>query len=170
MRQILVSVDVFALIWANRKHPESNENEILERVLSEHTAQLKALEPCLSSEDFDASLVLDGPPSSETRYKSDESLELKTSKGHEMIATLGKTRWVDDVRAALLKLGGSASLHQIYSTVEEIRSSAGRSVPKSLDATVRRTIEDHSSDSDNFRGADIFRKVARGEWALRTKG
>lgn len=76
-------------------------------------------------------------------------------------------RWVDDVRSCMQALGGRASLHQIYKAVEDRRREAGRSVPESIEATIRRTLEDHSSDSANFRGADHFANVGRGEWALR---
>lgn len=86
-----------------------------------------------------------------------------------MKSGLGKIRWVDDVRAALVSLGGEASLNEIYKTVRRLRAEGGRSVPSSLAATIRRTIEDHSSDSENFRGNDYFQKVERGVWGLRQK-
>lgn len=79
----------------------------------------------------------------------------------------GKIRWVDDVRASLVALGGSASLHAIYRDVEARRRKGNRSLPRTLEATVRRTLEDHSSDSANFRSADLFKNIGRGEWALR---
>jgi hypothetical protein len=78
--------------------------------------------------------------------------------------------WRDDVRTALERLGGQAPLHRIYREVELIRKPAGRSVPSSLEATIRRTLEDHSSDSENFRGADLFSMPegkGAGIWALR---
>src|SRR5450759_4710686 len=78
--------------------------------------------------------------------------------------------WRDDVQTALERLGGQASLHRIYREVELIRKPAGRSIPFSLEATIRRTLEDHSSDSENFRGADLFfmrEGKGAGVWALR---
>lgn len=80
---------------------------------------------------------------------------------------MGKIRWVDDVFEAIQRLGGTATLHSIYREVENIRRNAGRSVPKTLDATIRRTLEDHSSDSANYRGTDFFANIRRGEWAIR---
>jgi hypothetical protein len=68
----------------------------------------------------------------------------------------GDGTWRDDVRSALQRLGGRASLFRIYKEVKAIRSAAGRSIPPSLEATVRRTLEDHSSDSENYRGQDLF--------------
>ncbi len=86
-----------------------------------------------------------------------------------MPSIAGKVRWVDDVAYSLKELGGAATLHRIYRKVEEVRKMAGRSVPKSLDATVRQTIESHSSDSENWNESreDLFVRVSRGEWALR---
>lgn len=79
--------------------------------------------------------------------------------------------WRDDVRIALERLRGRASLHRIYKEVESIRRANGRSVPHSLEATIRRTLEDHSSDSHNYRGGpDLFcmpEGKGAGVWALR---
>jgi hypothetical protein len=79
--------------------------------------------------------------------------------------------WRDDVRAALKRLSGRASLHRIYKETEIIRKSFGRSVPQSLEETVRRTLETHSSASDNYRGGlDLFSMPegkGAGVWALR---
>jgi hypothetical protein len=78
--------------------------------------------------------------------------------------------WRDDVRSALERLGSRASLGQIYRTVETIRRAADRSVPPTLEATIRRTLEDHSSQSQNYRGGlDLFcmpEGKGAGVWAL----
>jgi hypothetical protein len=57
----------------------------------------------------------------------------------------------------------------IYRKVEEMRRAAGPSIVRSLEATVRQTIEAHSSDSDTFKpgSTNYFRHVGRGRWALR---
>ncbi|MFY9957233.1 hypothetical protein [Bradyrhizobium sp.] len=81
-----------------------------------------------------------------------------------------ETTWRDDLRTALEQLGGQAPLHRIYDQVELIRKKAGRSVPRTIEAVVRRTLEDHSSDSANFRAADLFfmpEGKGAGMWALR---
>ena len=47
---------------------------------------------------------------------------------------------------------------------------AGQWYPLRMEATVRRTLEDNCSDSDNFRGVDIFcmpEGKGAGIWALR---
>lgn len=79
-------------------------------------------------------------------------------------------RWCDDVKEALINLGGRASLARIYEEVERIRRENGRSVPKHLDAIVRRELEARSSDSEIFNGEDWF-SMAEGKgggvWALR---
>jgi negative regulator of replication initiation len=154
MKQIEVDIDVFSMIWSLRSSPEKTENEILYRILSES----------LSVRDAETSPERNRPHLPTTK-------EVNTSNSiqgeSEMTEITGKIRWVDDVENALHQLGGSASLHTIYKKVKELRKVGGRSLPQSLEATIRRTIEDHSSDSDNFRGADKFKKISRGEWGVR---
>jgi len=80
-------------------------------------------------------------------------------------------RWRDDVRAGLRALGGSAHLKEIYDQVRTVRRAASRSVPKNLEAIVRRELEYNSSDAESFQGKhDWFRSVdgiGAGIWALR---
>ncbi len=93
---------------------------------------------------------------------------VRTSGEYSVIP--GDGTWRDDVRSALQRLGGRASLSRIYKEVEAVRSAAGRSIPPSLEATVRRTLEDHCSDSENYRGQDLFcmpEGKGAGVWALR---
>ncbi len=90
----------------------------------------------------------------------------------EQMFSMTKVRWCDDVRDALETLGGESSLGAIYKEVERIRRNAGRSVPPSIEATIRRTLEDFSSDSENFRGEDWFEMPegkGSGVWALRKR-
>lgn len=78
--------------------------------------------------------------------------------------------WLGDVRVALHRLGGKASLYRIYKEVTEIRRAAERSLPRSLEATVRHTLEAHCSQSHNYRGPDFFSMPegkGAGVWALR---
>jgi hypothetical protein len=146
MRSIDVSTDVFSLIWAARMPGEESEDQILLRVLSGGAVH-------------DAN----GKPA---KWSSPPIQDTKEADMH------GKIRWVDDVVMALKSLGGQARLHRIYYQVEKQRRSAGRSVPRSLDATIRRTLEDFSSDSANFRGEDLFEMPegpGAGLWALRKR-
>ena len=75
--------------------------------------------------------------------------------------------WVEDIIQALKNLGGQATLAQIYEEVRRIRTEP---LPDSYKASIRERIEAHSSDSTNFKGNDLFRKVDKGVWALREKG
>jgi hypothetical protein len=69
----------------------------------------------------------------------------------------GDGTWRDDVHESLRRIGGHASLDRIYKEVELLRRSAGRSIPPSLEAVVRRTLEEHSTDSAVYKGgADLF--------------
>jgi len=159
MRQIEVDTDVFAAIWKSRKRTESNENQILRRILGLNDFSYDL--PPVSAEGESVGGII--KVSKEVKHSNNES------KGGALGAEIGmgKIRWVDDIQAVLKELGGRASLHNIYREVEKRRRAGGRSIPKTLEAVVRRTLEDHSSDSANFRGADLFKLVSRGEWELR---
>ncbi|MCA8897405.1 MAG: hypothetical protein H6846_07560 [Hyphomonas sp.] len=152
MRTIEVDIDVFAAIWKERSNSETSENQILRRLLVDNAPRSTSFTtPSCGVIEEEVNRSAAGVP-----FDLDQAIE-----------EIGKVRWVDDVVFALRKLGGKASLHAIYTKVEERRMSAGRSVPRTLDATIRRTLEDHSSDSENFKGTDLFANVSRGVWALR---
>jgi hypothetical protein len=115
-----------------------------------------------------------------SRVTSQESLQSETlakkvpidenPKYENALSASSDGTWRDDVQAALRCLGGQAPLSQIYRSVKEIREKTRRSVPESLEATIRRTLEDHSSDSDNYRGTNLFAMPmgkGAGIWALR---
>lgn len=77
--------------------------------------------------------------------------------------------WREDVVRAVENLGGEADLSDIYKEIQTIRPD---NLNSSYEATIRGTIEAHSSDSEVWRegSPDLFRKVSRGRWALRTNG
>lgn len=85
--------------------------------------------------------------------------------------TWSKPTWATDLAEVLEQLGGTAKLQDIYDAVRRLRKAAGRSLPPSLGATVRRTLENHSSDSENYTGgADLFSMPhgkGAGVWSLR---
>jgi hypothetical protein len=87
-----------------------------------------------------------------------------------MMKTL-KITWRDDVCDALHQLGRKARLQKIYDRVEQIRKDGGRTVPPSLEATIRQCLEANSSDSHNYKGGpDIFcmpEGRGAGVWSLR---
>ena len=56
-------------------------------------------------------------------------------------------RWVDYIIEAMVQLGGDAYYPELYEKVKEIHPGPLSSTWK---ATVRKTIENHSSDSDNY--------------------
>lgn len=76
--------------------------------------------------------------------------------------------WKDEIIDVLSKLGGKATLKEIYKKVEQESS---KELSPSYQATVRATLERHSSDSDAFEGKeDLFYIVSekgKGEWGLR---
>lgn len=66
--------------------------------------------------------------------------------------------WLDDITEALRGLGGTGTLAEIYDGVETHRRRDGlnRLTPTWRD-TIRRTIQDHSSDSVGYKnGTDVF--------------
>jgi len=76
--------------------------------------------------------------------------------------------WREDVVRALENLGGEADLGEIYREVEKVRQG---DLNATWQATVRFTIETNSSDSEAWRkeNPDLFHKVSRGRWGLRSK-
>ncbi len=104
---------------------------------------------------------------------SGQALTRGEASPHEQNKVPEDGTWRTDIETALHRIdrGEGASLHEIYKTAEEIRKAKGRSVPPSLEATIRRTLEDNSSDSENFRGVDIFYMAegkGGGRWGLRS--
>jgi hypothetical protein len=83
----------------------------------------------------------------------------------------GDATWRDDVREGLKRLGGRASLQAIYKEVEAVRRAGGRSIPRTFDAVVRKTLEENSTDSEAYRdGPNLFwmpEGKGAGVWALR---
>lgn len=143
MRTIEISTDVFSRIWSLRSPGEETEDAILRRVLCDGT-------------------------------KPEVEPESKAEKPHfynRGPRTWSQPTWATDLAEVLQARGGSARLQQIYDDVAKLRRAAGRSVPRSLGATVRRTLENHSSDSDNYTGgADLFcmpEGKGSGIWGLR---
>lgn len=78
-------------------------------------------------------------------------------------------RWIDYVVLAMQNLGGEASYNQLYAEIEKLREG---NLAKTWKATVRKTVEDYSSDSGNRNRnkSDLFYSVngiGGGRWALR---
>jgi hypothetical protein len=235
MRQVAVSVALFAKIWALRKPGEETEDAILTRLLSEGPAEklenYSGAEPAqgfrdlrhnvsfpegfeifrrLKGRDVKARAVGGVWLCAGQRYVSLNALSRGVGAGAEnawvswfflddkarrqQIATLrdpaavarrakpvtsemgsaasDEAAWLRDVRAGLGAIEESRGLlAHIYKAVEIIRRGAGRDWPASAEATIRRTLAEHSSDSDSFTGkADLFAMpYGKGAefWALR---
>jgi putative restriction endonuclease len=74
---------------------------------------------------------------------------------------------VEKIIKVLNKLGGIGKYSEIYAVYEMIESVSLTDTGK---ASVRACIENHSSDSDNFKSQDIFYSVygkGKGVWGLR---
>lgn len=91
---------------------------------------------------------------------------LSEEKGLSGVSTINPS-WVSEIISAFRALGGAARYDDLY---EYIQRTTARTLTAAWKATVRRTIEDHSSDSANFRADDLFRHLDHGFWALRDAG
>lgn len=75
--------------------------------------------------------------------------------------------WKDEVVTALTELGGKAYLYEIYSYIEK---HTNRDLSDRWRATVRYTLQLHSSDTEtSIRGTekDLFTRLERGYWGLK---
>jgi hypothetical protein len=80
---------------------------------------------------------------------------------------MGKRR--DQIVEALTKLGGDATYSQLYAEIEKL---VGKPLSNGQRAGIRREIENHSSNSQNWDGMreDLFRSIGgigSGHWGLR---
>lgn len=76
--------------------------------------------------------------------------------------------WLSDISLALANLGGIAHYDTLYSEVRKVRSGT---LPRSWKQIVQRTIQDHSADSDGFKGNNVFysvKGIGSGVWGLRS--
>ncbi len=77
--------------------------------------------------------------------------------------------WKKDIIRALNNLGGSADYDEIYDEIEKIRPN----LEGTWKSSVRRRIQDFSSDSEGYKGIeDLFFSVegiGSGSWGLRSK-
>lgn len=76
---------------------------------------------------------------------------------------------LEKIIKALDELGGEAKYPEIYKKFEEIE---GQKLTDGRKAGIRKMVEDHSSDSKNYKGQDIFysaQGTGKGIWGLREK-
>ncbi len=77
--------------------------------------------------------------------------------------------WLADLVKVYELLGGEARYSDVYEEARKIRLARGASWTKEAKASIRRTVEDHSEDSKNYRGKDVFYSVkglGKGVWGL----
>ncbi len=230
MRQIAVSVDLYAKIWALRQNGEDSEDAILTRILSTNSSVLeKHRGPGSAPEGFrDSRHGVVFPEGFEIfrRFKGAD-VRATASGGVWVLRRDGSTHgslnelsraigagtenawmgwhflgdgqrqpisalrdpdavarrpkaaakpseealWLEDVRAGLSAIDGRGLLPQITKAVEAARLAAGRPWPSAAEARILETLEEHSTDSDTYKGdADLFCMPygkGAGFWALR---
>ena len=78
--------------------------------------------------------------------------------------------WLADLVDVYRRLGGTANYSEVYILAKKLRVERGSSWTNESKATIRRTVEDHSSDSGNFKNKeDVFYNVdglGSGNWGL----
>lgn len=76
--------------------------------------------------------------------------------------------WLDDITTAIQNLGGIAHYEALYPEVKSVR---GGDFPTSWKQIIQRTIQDHSADSDGYKGQNIFysvKGIGSGIWGLKS--
>ncbi len=76
--------------------------------------------------------------------------------------------WLEDISLALANLGGIAHYDDLYPEVKKVRAGT---LPDSWKKIIQRTIQDHSDDSDGYKGKNVFYSVqgiGSGVWGLRS--
>ncbi|MEO9214807.1 MAG: HNH endonuclease [Rhodanobacter sp.] len=76
--------------------------------------------------------------------------------------------WLNDISIALANLGGIAHYDALYPEVKKVRAGA---LPDSWKQIIQRVIQDHSADSDGFKGSNDFysvKGIGSGVWGLRS--
>jgi hypothetical protein len=145
MRQIEVSVDVFARIWSARLPQETSEDQILGRLLKL---------PRTDAPETTNTASADAGGTSERATNRPKS-----------------KRWTDVLTWALEQFGGKATLAQIYKKSREGRAAIGVLITPHHDDSARECLESHCPESRKYRGkAALFYMPAgkgAGIWALR---
>lgn len=80
--------------------------------------------------------------------------------------------WLSDIVQTLNALGGEAHYSKIYAEAELIRKERGATWPDSAEAITRRVLEEQSSDTESFKGRDIFysaQGLGKGIWGIRSE-
>jgi hypothetical protein len=140
-RQIDVSVDTFAQIWAARLPGENTEDQILARILQQdHSIQKSAVPEAVA--DAAQQGLDDLPPTK---------------------------KWTDLLAWTLRRHGGRATLSEIYKTSRRGRLALGFRVTLRHDDSARECLESHCRESRKFKGTELFwmpEGKGAGVWAL----
>lgn len=77
--------------------------------------------------------------------------------------------WLQDITTSLINLGGIAHYDDLYPEIKRVR---GGVFPESWKQIIQRNIQDHSADSNGYRGLDLFYSVngiGSGVWGLKSQ-
>ena len=148
MRQIDISIDTFAAIWALRRNGENSENDILMRILKDIN-------------------LYNTPKNSNTLLEQDKT----TPEPRPNNFLRANPSWWEVIKIALENLDGQAHLSDLYRETRNVCEQISKPIPRNLPATVRGTLEDNCSESDRYkRVRDVFTMPNgkhRGFWGVR---
>lgn len=85
--------------------------------------------------------------------------------------SIKKRTWIDDAIEAYNYFGGDAPYSKVYPKLREIRLARGATWTRHSEAVLRRTVEEHSEDSDSYKphNKPVFYSVnglGKGVWGL----
>lgn len=86
-----------------------------------------------------------------------------------MIRPIKEDSWLTILIETYNELGGVANYQSVYPIAKRIRQERGGSWTAEAHATIRRTVEDNSKDSENFKGREVFysvKGIGKGTWGL----
>jgi hypothetical protein len=145
IRTIELHVDTFAELWKQRRPEENSEDQIIRRLLN------------MMEETYE--------PSDAIRAASEASLGIGSSD------LPPSKQWKPLLVWTLQKLGGRASLADIYRVSREGRRALGYRTTPNHDASARECLESHCLESEKYRQRENLFCMPEGKgagiWALR---
>ena len=148
IRSIDIHIDTFAELWKQRLPGELSEEAVIRRLLGMQEGM----------QDFSTTFLVEKDSPTADLLQTD----LPSSK-----------KWTELLVWTLEKLGGTASLAEIYRVSREGRKALGYSLTRHHEASARECLESHCLESEKYRGKQSLFFMPEGKgagiWALRPK-
>lgn len=148
MRQIEISTDTFAALWSRRRSDEFSEDDVIKRLLG-------------NGSDME---VVRAPPIFDDTKAQPKQVQNALDRPKSI-------KWTDVLVWTLERLGGQATLGEIYRVSREGRRLLNKSITRHHDDTARECLQSHCAESEKYRfRANLFRMPdgkGAGFWGLR---